>query len=81
VKVADQAFREGRILTMQEVAEATGVNRMTLSRMANHRDHSCRTEVLDRLCAYFRCSLPDIAEYVPDDTVVRARKGSVPVKK
>jgi len=77
-RMADKAFREGRIVKMQEVADATGVNRMTLSKMANHRDHSCRTDVLDRLCKYFECSLSDIAEYVPDGAVSESSKGSVP---
>ena len=40
---------------------------MTLSRMINLKGYSTVTDNLDKLCAYFRCGLGDIAEYVPTD--------------
>lgn len=80
-RLADKAYREGRIVTMQEVADATGVHRMTLSKVANHRDHNPRVELLDRLCKYFGCSLSDLAEFVPDEVVPKPEKAPVPVKR
>ncbi len=69
-KLADQIekrqFAEGRRITIQEIATETGLNRMTLSKILNHKGHSAGTDVLDKLCAYFNCGLEDLAEYVPD---------------
>lgn len=59
-------FRESRRITIQEVAEATGVNRMTLSKILNHKGYSTGTEVLDKLCAYFECQVEDVVEHLPD---------------
>ena len=63
--MADKGFRERRVITMIEVANATGINRMTLSKIANHPGYSTVTDNLDRLCDYFQCSLEHLAEYVP----------------
>lgn len=69
-KLAEQMekkqFRESRRLTVQEVAEATGVNRMTLSKILNHKGYSTGTDILDKLCAYFGCQVADLVEYVPE---------------
>ena len=66
-QIADLEFREKRRVTIQEVAEATGVNRMTLSKMLNQHGAVVRSDVLDRLCEYFGCQIGDIAEHVPSE--------------
>lgn len=65
--VADKGFRENRVVTMAEVAEATGIHRMTLSKIANNRGYHTSTELLDKLCGYFDCQVGQIAEYVRDE--------------
>lgn len=60
-------FNENRRITINELAESTGINRMTLSKIINHRGHSTVTDNLDRLCAYFECRIEDLVEYVSDD--------------
>lgn len=65
-QIEKRQFAEGRRITIQEIATETGLNRMTLSKILNHKGHSAGTEVLDKLCAYFNCKLEDLAEYVPD---------------
>ncbi len=65
--IADKQFREGRRITMIEVATATGINRMTLSRMLNQKGYSTVTDNLDRLCAYFGCQVGDLAIFVADE--------------
>jgi len=60
------AGEESRRITVQEVAEATGVNRMTLSKILNHKGYSTGTDILDRLCTYFGCRIEELVEYVPD---------------
>lgn len=64
--IADREFRERRIITMTEIAQVTGINRVTLSKIANHPGYNTGTENLDKLCAYFGCRLEKLAQYVPD---------------
>ncbi len=69
-KLAEQIerkqFRESRRITIQEVAEASGVNRMTLSKILNHRGYSTGTDIVDKLCSYFDCPVSDLLEHVVD---------------
>lgn len=65
-RIADKEFRERRRVTIQEVAEETGITRNTLSRMLNVHGASVRTENLDRLCAYFGCRIEEVVEYVEE---------------
>lgn len=64
--IAKKEYALDRRLTISEVSDATGIHRMTLSKMINRRHYSTTTDHLDRLCAYFGCSLEDVAEYVVD---------------
>lgn len=68
-RIADKEFRERRRVTIQEVAESTGITRNTLSRMLNQHGVSVRTENLDRLCGYFGCRIEEVVEYVPEASV------------
>ena len=72
--IAQREFETGSRITITDIAEATGINRMTLSKMANHRGYSTRTDNLDKLCAFFKCRVDDLIEYVPDDQVETATK-------
>lgn len=65
-RIADLEFRERRRVTFQEIAEATGLNRMTLSKMANHHGANVQTDALDRLCTFFRCRIDELVVHVPD---------------
>lgn len=61
-----KAFREGRRIEWQEVAERSGIHRTTISRMLNTRGYNASMSNLDALCRYFECQVGDLAEYVPD---------------
>jgi putative transcriptional regulator len=74
--LAEKQFMDGRRVTLTEVAAATGINRVTLSRMSNVRGYSTVTENLNRLCAYFGCRLDQLAEYVPDSEIKPKRQTS-----
>jgi len=65
--ISEKQFRENRRITMAEITEATGINRVTLSKMINQKGYSTVTDNLDKLCKFFECSLNEIAEYVRDD--------------
>lgn len=75
--LADKQFLEGHRVTITELAKATGINRVTLSKMVNQRGYNTVTDNLDRLCRYFKCSLAQLAEYVQDEelTVPKSQRG------
>lgn len=74
--IAEKEFTDRRRVLIQEVADATGIARNTLSKMLNQHGASVRTENLDRLCAYFDCRIDALVEYVPEDTMaVRSASG------
>lgn len=64
--LADKHFREGRRITIKELAEATGISRVTLSKMVNQIGYGTLTDHLDKLCRFFGCTISELAEYVPD---------------
>lgn len=64
--IAEKAFAERRRIPLQEVADATGINRVTLSKLINQHGAVVRTDVLDKLCGYFGCPIGALMEYVPD---------------
>ena len=64
--ISEKQFRENRRITMAEITESTGINRVTLSKMINQKGYSSVTDNLDKLCKFFDCKLEEIAEYIPD---------------
>ncbi len=62
--IADKEFQEDRRITMDEITQATGISRPTLSRIANTKGYSTTTDILDKLCNYFECRLDQLAEYM-----------------
>lgn len=65
--IADKAFKERRVVSLSEVAEATGVHRATLSKMANQPGANIGTEIIDKLCSYFGCQPGDLLTYLPPE--------------
>lgn len=66
--MADKGFAERRRLELGDISEATGIHRSTLSRVLNRPGVNLTADNMSRLCAYFGCSLGELAEYVPDDS-------------
>jgi len=67
--LAEREFQEGRVITMVEVANSTGIHRMTLSKLSNHRGYNPTADVLDRLCNYFNCRIEQLVEHIQDEKV------------
>ena len=65
-RIADKEFKEDRRVTIGEVAEATGIHRMTLSKMVKQCGYKSGTDSLDKPCKFFACSIQDLAEYIED---------------
>lgn len=72
--IGKKEFEEGRRITISEIAEATGIHRMTLSKMINKRGYNTGTDNLDRLCEYFDCQIQDLVEYIPNKKVADDKK-------
>jgi putative transcriptional regulator len=66
-RMADKSFTSGQRVTLESVAEATGIHRATLSKIASQRPYNTTTDNLEKLCKFFECSWSEIAEYVPDE--------------
>jgi DNA-binding Xre family transcriptional regulator len=64
--IEKRQFETGRRITVSEVAEATGLNRMTLSKILNQRGYSTATDTIDRLCSFFDCRVEDLLEYISE---------------
>lgn len=61
----DKVFTERRRITLNEVAEQTGISRASLTRIANNPGYNSNLEAIDALCAYFDCQPCDLLEYIP----------------
>lgn len=66
-RIADLEFRQRRRITLQEIAQDTGLNRMTLSKLANRHGVNVHTDAVDRLCSYFGCRVEDLLEHLSDN--------------
>ncbi|MCC2638634.1 MAG: hypothetical protein K0Q68_2353 [Moraxellaceae bacterium] len=58
--MAEKAFRDGKAVTINDVAAATGISRNTLSKIANEKGCSTITSNVDLLCTYFDCRVEDL---------------------
>ncbi len=65
--IEKRQFSEGRRITINEIATATGLNRMTLSKILNQKGYGTGTDTIDKLCAYFGCRVEELMEYLPDE--------------
>ena len=65
-RIADKEFQEDRKIKLDELVDATGISKNTLSRMQSIRGYNATTDNLNKLCAYFECEIEELLKYVPD---------------
>lgn len=65
----DKSFEAKRRITLNEVAEVTGISRATLTRVANVPGYNTNTDTLDALCKYFDCSPGELLSYIEEDKI------------
>ena len=58
-------FVDGKRFSITEIAAATGLSRVTLSKILNQRGYGTGTETIDRLCQFFGCKVEDLMEHLP----------------
>lgn len=61
----------GRKISLDELAEATGIDKKTLIRLGKGRVKSLRPEYIDALCAYFDVGTGELLEAEPIDLPLR----------
>lgn len=71
----DKAFSERRRITMNEVAEATGISRPTLTRIVNVPGYNTNTDTISALCDFLNCTPCDLLEYLPAKPTAERPKG------
>ena len=64
----DKSFEEKRRITLNEVAEATGISRATLTRVVNVAGYNTNTDTINALCKYFSCTPCELLTYVEDES-------------
>lgn len=68
--IADLEFREERRVRLEDISDATGIHRTTLSKISRTQGYNTTTDNVDALCKFFDCSIDQLVEYVP----MRAKK-------
>lgn len=64
--IADKSFQERRVVTVSEIAQATGIHRATLSKVANHPGANIGTDIVDKLCRYFGCQPGELMSWIDE---------------
>jgi putative transcriptional regulator len=65
--IAKKEFLDGKRITLKHIAETTGINRMTLTKINTQPGYSTSTDTLNKLCTFFNCEISDLIEYISDD--------------
>ncbi|MDO6710352.1 helix-turn-helix transcriptional regulator [Aliiglaciecola sp. 2_MG-2023] len=66
-KLLEKAAEDGNSLTIDEVAEACGISRITLLRIKSDPLRPTKTDIIDKLCKYFKCPIEDILTFEDED--------------
>ena len=64
--IADKSFKERRVVTVSEIAQATGIHRATLSKVANQPGANIGTEIIDKLCRYVGCQPGELMIFIDE---------------
>lgn len=76
-RIADKEFKERRVVQLAEISAATGIHRVTLSKLANNKRYNAGLDLIDRLCAFFSCEVGDLVEYVPEEVRPQQADGRI----
>lgn len=61
--IEEKKYQEKKSITLDELAKESGVGTSTLVKMRKNQGDVFKTDVLDKLCAYFHCSVCELVEY------------------
>jgi len=75
--IAEKEFKEKHRVSIKEISEAVGVSRSTLSKIANNKEnYNSTAEIIEKLCKYFGCEIPDLMTIIPDEPDLTHKSGS-----
>lgn len=63
-------FADGKRFSITDIAAATGLSRVTLSKILNQKGYGTGTDTIDRLCQFFGCRVEDLIEHLPEPNEV-----------
>lgn len=72
--LAEKRIKERRNISLQEVAQKTGISRQTLYKWENNSVNRFDVPVINALCQFFNVNPGDLFEYVPDETTPAKKK-------
>jgi putative transcriptional regulator len=55
-----------KIKSIRQLSEETKISRLSLTRLYDGKAKGVEFDTLNTLCAFFKCSLSDLIDYVPD---------------
>lgn len=65
--IAEKEFQEKRRVLVKEISDATGINRVTISKLLNNKDYNTTLEKVEKLCDFFDCEIADLIERVKEE--------------
>lgn len=65
----------GQRVTYDDLAEMTGLSRVTLEALGSRPGYNATLSTIDRLCSALNCSLPDLLEREPEEKTPAADRG------
>jgi len=68
--ISEREFQSGKRITQDEIAQATGIHRTTLSKVSGQRGYNTTTDNIDKLCRFLGCKVEDLMQYVPDEDIL-----------
>jgi putative transcriptional regulator len=74
ILLAEKRVKERRNISLQEIAEKTGVSRRALYAWENNRVNRFDVPVINALCQYFDIEPGELFEYVPDEAPPAKKK-------
>ncbi|MCX6060335.1 MAG: helix-turn-helix transcriptional regulator [Chloroflexi bacterium] len=74
ILLAEKRVKERRNISLQEVAEMTGVSRRALYAWENNRVNRFDVPVINALCQYFGIEPGQLFQYVPDEVPATKKK-------
>ena len=60
------AAKENTKITYADIVKATGISKITLSRMASKRGYNTSSENIEKLCKCFECTPDQFMTIIPD---------------
>jgi putative transcriptional regulator len=72
--LAEKRIKERRNISLQEVAQATGVSRQSLYKWENNSVNRFDVPVINALCQYFGIEPGQLFQYVPDEAPAKKKK-------